>query len=814
VTRKPGKTKDERDTWTSIKSNLKRWQTAHKSEEDIERDHRDSYDLEAIEADYAGKNQAYRDALNVNKSGKNEETKRAKKEKILAGKRYKKLKDSKKDRFDTTRRQKMHEGMVYAQTVLEDWLFYQDFSNRRTRMRLLDRDLRKAVEAERLRRRTPWKFGGDGDYLDWLHSLLELYDSRDIGGQGYRQGLQGHLGNQIEKKKKGKQEAALPVVGPSELHLWTPRYRRRLVGLRPLTSDDGDGDVPDDFESNRFELDEDAIEAKRAETEKKRDTKTKDLEFDTHEARRRNEIETYKNGSRPDTSGTRVIHTSSGTVVEYRWGQIRTEYGLFISAKESSWDWRTSYDCLGPVMAGWFPETSAIRDEPEEWIEHDDNLERMDHDDEVIAPKIADEQQGGILQRGREAPDEAIEESSGAGNGNSEGRDMEENDAGGEAAPAEPVDESWETVKAAIDYPYPAREFWRAKSEFEPEHGKRKWLTTDWAEETTGRRERHTYRFQEHASPVNSPPRSPIMEEISDASIPTGFPESDHRAVDLEPRSRRKCLINPNRCRAFWSHSVKECWIPYSERPTRPEDPIMWPIQEIDAPKGIEEGGADGYVPTVGMPVYRSRLYDHYGIMFPNTSPSRDLKRPQWPRIGIRVPYEPMTIEDLRLRRDDEDETDVDPRVASAKEGGPEITEMTSDARENKRRKLGSILAKDGNRRAVYEVRSMAVPIISTPQRPWSQLDDDIATGGSSSGDDPDGGSESDNEGDLFYESYMDRSFPDGRPAPVAPPAVSLGNANPAHVAQAVVVPADSAASDDDVDHDHGDDEDEDMEDV
>lgn len=188
-----------------------------------------------------------------------------------------------------------------------------------------------------------------------------------------------------------QEEATLPLVGPGELHLWTPNHRRQLVGLRPsILSDDDDEDAWQHFEPHRFKLDDAAIEEKRAAIEKQSDTETQELEINTHGARRCHEVARYKD-NRPDTSGERMINTSNGVVVENRWGQIRTEQGLFISAKESSWDWRSSYDCLGPVMSGWFPETSAIRDEaPEESIDPDDNLEYTDGDNGggISAPQV------------------------------------------------------------------------------------------------------------------------------------------------------------------------------------------------------------------------------------------------------------------------------------------------------------------------------------------------------------------------------------------------------------------------------------------
>jgi hypothetical protein len=808
-------TRKRRDTWDVLRKQLESHQAAQNKETNIEQDY---YDYYTFEADHAAKVQAYKDALSQDKSGKKEPTKSAKKARDLAEKAYKKAGRTK--RSDKEKRRAEHDSMVIAQAELEDWLYYQDISKRRRRLRLLDPVQRKAVEKKRFERRIGYKLeilgsGSDEGHFDWVHSLLELYDSRDIGGKRYNQGRHDHLGNHVESRQE---EATLPVVGPGELHLWTPNYRRQLIGLRPSRlsddddsnddsndGDDDDDDARQDLEPHRFELDKAAIEDKRAAIEKQSDTETQELEFNMHEARRRHEVARYKD-NRPDTSGDRVINTSNGVVVENRWGQIRTEQGLFISAKESFWDWRTSYDCLGPVTSGWFPEISAIRDEaPEELIDPDDDLEYSEDGSEDGESSAAQTPAKHAREKVPNASDKTAKQHG------TTSEPLAEASKGGEpandkAGSAQPTDESLKKIKAKIDYPYPAREF--RTGEKPSRLIIRKWFTTEWAEETTGRRERHTYRMRPHSSPVHSPPQSPVLEKIPGASIPAGFPVTDNRPIALEPRSRRGCPSNPERCRAFWTHSKNECWIPYPEQPKRPKDPIKWPIQKIDAPKGKDEGGPDGYVPTIGMSVYSSRLYDHYGLLYPNTPLGKDWQRLQWPRIGIRVPYEPMTIEDLRLRRDDQDEANTDLTASPTREAQPgkdarddhmgtEGYNEVSDApcsfvvAGNKRRKLGTVLAKDANRRALYEVRSMAVPVINTPQEHWAPLND------SSRDDSGEGGGESDNEGDLFFTSYEDECFPNGRNVPSVSPATGEESEDletapedvmPADIAPAVVV--------------------------
>ncbi|CAN9215901.1 unnamed protein product [Alternaria alternata] len=598
-------TRRRRDTWDVLRKRLESHQATQKKETNIEQDH---YNYYTLEADHAAKVQAYKDALSQDKSGKKGPTKSAKKARDLAQKAYKKA--GRNNRFDKVKRRAEHDSMMTAQAELEDWLYYQDISKRRRRLRLLDPKQRKAVEKEQFDRRIGYKretSGNDNGHFDWVHSLLEMYDLRDIGGKDYKQGRHDHLGNHVEGRQE---EATLPVVGPGELHLWTPNYRRQLAGLRPsrLSDDDGsdddDEDVRQDLEPHHFKLDNAAIEEKRAAIEKQSDTETQGLEFNTHEARRRHEVARYKD-DRPDTSGDRVINTSNGVVVENRWGQIRTEQGLFVSAKESSWDWRTSYDCLGPVMSGWFPETSAIRDEVlEELINPDDNLEYTDGDN-----------------------------------------------GGGISAPQVPAKRAEEILVKARNE--------RAKKRGDV--------------------------------------REPVAESITAE----------------EPANDKAGSTDPG-----------------------------------DESRNIQAKIDNRYPPE---------------------------------EIGVRVPYEPMTIEDLRLRKDDQDETNIDATASLTREAQPgkgardehmgtggynELSNAPSSfvVVGNKRRELGTVLAKDANRRALYEVRSMAVPIINTPQELWASLSD---SSGDDSGED---GGESDNEGDLFFRSYEDECFPNGRDAPSVSP--------------------------------------------
>jgi hypothetical protein len=79
------------------------------------------------------------------------------------------------------------------------------------------------------------------------------------------------------------------------------------------------------------------------------------LEYNSHAERRAAEKQRYwsegnETLGRPSTSNER--QNGEGEYAE-SFGQIRTEQGVFIAAKETSQDWLTSYDCLGKLKAGW-----------------------------------------------------------------------------------------------------------------------------------------------------------------------------------------------------------------------------------------------------------------------------------------------------------------------------------------------------------------------------------------------------------------------------------------------------------------------------
>ncbi|KAF2844782.1 hypothetical protein T440DRAFT_547119 [Plenodomus tracheiphilus IPT5] len=117
----------------------------------------------------------------------------------------------------------MREAEMAAQARLEDFLYYQNANNRWDRLRVLDPDKKERADAERLQRQRPYILDAESDkqYHKWLHLVLDTYDMRGVGGDAYRQGNKDALGN----------DGPAGLVGPNDLHLWTPRNRRLPVGL-------------------------------------------------------------------------------------------------------------------------------------------------------------------------------------------------------------------------------------------------------------------------------------------------------------------------------------------------------------------------------------------------------------------------------------------------------------------------------------------------------------------------------------------------------------------------------------------------------
>ncbi|KAH7093381.1 hypothetical protein FB567DRAFT_515231 [Paraphoma chrysanthemicola] len=331
------------------------------------------------------------------------------------------------------------------------------------------------------------------------------------------------------------------------------------------------------------------------------------------------------------------------------------------------------------------------------------------------------------------------------------------------------VNDSWKRRRANIDYPYCKAEFCREKVPILNSLNELEQGPTDWAEETTGRREWHAYQLLSPCSSVDSPPRTPIRENIIEEENPESIPrisdgtESDSNGTwrvvpdgsmpDLEP-NRRRC--ETDKCRAWWMHPREECLIVHSER-TQKCSTVgcrIWREHSRDkcadmTPEAHEEArrrsGTDPalmyndeprILPESGVSVYVDRMHDHYGIRQPKSQEAR------WPKLGIRVPYAPMTFNDRKL---DRHRRPSDPNL------GDDIADPSN----------GGCIAKDARKRVVHCMRSLDVPIIKRAQEDWGRVDDDPPAGsGRNSPGGSDDDAESDDEGDLFRASYMEGSGP------------------------------------------------------
>jgi hypothetical protein len=60
-------------------------------------------------------------------------------------------------------------------------------------------------------------------------------------------------------------------------------------------------------------------------------------------------------------------------------------------------------------------------------------------------------------------------------------------------------------------------------------------------------------------------------------------------------------------------------------------------------------------LPASGQMIYKRRMEDHYGLM---GVVKAGVRKAHWPRVGVRVPYEPMTFDDLKLDPKRKDKAD------------------------------------------------------------------------------------------------------------------------------------------------------------
>ncbi|EMD93676.1 hypothetical protein COCHEDRAFT_1171694 [Bipolaris maydis C5] len=340
--------------------------------------------------------------------------------------------------------------------------------------------------------------------------------------------------------------------------------------------------------------------------------------YRTHMERRQQEQALYRSelgNLRPTTAGLHLETTPDGVKLQDRFRDMQILDGVFISALESSYDWRTSYDLLGPVKSGIYAnftvsdERETIDEEPAE-----DSLENDDNITEQPEPSKKRKATGKTKSCTKKKP---------------------KNDATEDQTTEHTTAEQQPTTdnRTMLDCPYPAGEFQQPSSK-RPLTLSTPLVSTPWCEETPGRREYHVSLLLSPSSAVDSPPHTPIPHPTA-ASLPASFPNDEVSPIGLA--AQRRCAHEPERCRAWWSHAADACWIVESEAAGR-RSPVVHPIAEIEGP-----GEEEFVLPEGARAVYGERVADQYGVM-----------GEAWPRVGVRVPYEPMGWDDVRVggRRD------------------------------------------------------------------------------------------------------------------------------------------------------------------
>jgi hypothetical protein len=600
-----------------------------------------------------------------------------------------------------------HERLRDAYARREDFLFYQNDLNRLDRINALkeEEDRRETFNDDRPK--LLQFVAGDNPFLQ---ELLTFYDTHNVGSADYRLGRTDVLGNAIGVP-------TMRAVGPHELHLWTPPYRRDLAGLRGAAS-------AADITPWALNLDLAEIERRRAEIEDQpvipRD-QGQTLSYGTHTERRRAERAAFRSESithrdRPSTSNLRNER-------EERFESMQTDSGLFIAAKESSFDWLTSYDCLGRVSSGYIARIppavplaadDMIRPDTPDQGDKDDN-DIQDNTKPSAEPEANSSDALRTIQDAQEPKGDLPSERAGTVGQENEvapARRILRSATRKDAALAAEVELAQPPKPVVEEEPILDYDYYYEKAEFtRPAKILRTYdreLTTSWFEATDGRRELHMGHLKPDSSPVLSPPRFLMQSDAAATSIPNGIPD-----ISLGPVKYPRCNLDRD-CRAWWDHdSAENCWKAFEIKrleENEDEDPIR-PVDD----QFINRDRGELHIPVAasGRKVYRSRLRDHYGRL-------ANEKR-QWPRFGIRVPYGPMTLlENPRFGQDDGD---------------------------------GSVIP------------SMAVPLVSVPQEPWNTEPDTIYPNGgeesadsSSEDDDSESEAESETNGDLFAASYRESS--------------------------------------------------------
>jgi hypothetical protein len=664
-----------------------------------------------------------------------------------------------------------HDWLRRAYAAWEDFLYYQNSVHRWDRV-----DALKDVEdRKKLKPNTTWRLAPTlfrSTHPDWyLQNLLDHYDRHSIGGEEYRQNRRDVTGT-VTWHGPGPADAR--AIGPQELHLWTPVPRRLPVGLRDKA--DLQKVTRRIQRSYPLELDYEAIEQERTRIENKPLRPARDgdiLEYDTHAARRVIERAKYwtedsPRTERPSTSNMRCV---SPDQYEERIRQIRTAQGLFIAAKESSYDtWTANVPPVpgsedgsdDPANGGkpgekrrnqgnLIPPESAVADvesdgsDYEAWDLFKPTTPKPTSAPTEPGPEIDNQstekkatEKGKAKGKGKKA----------AGKGKAKGKgqktkkpaaaevDPEEQERTARNNRAEARNKMKASEAADFDYAYENFEF--SKVERPLRSYERLWPPHFVFEATDGRREWHVGMKVLDSSPPTSPPRAPMPNDAQLESVPEGLEDAD-----LPNPAYTRCPHLTANCRAWWGHSPADCWQANLESLGRPKkkqktnhpgsEDDMDEEQDTLGDEASEDGDTEiKPVPPELLPIarsgretYRHRLRDHYGRLHKGEGEN-------WPAFGIRVPYDPMTVlEDMGHHK-------------AAKETGEEADVMV--------------------------VVSMAVPLISKSQRGWGwdiKEPPEMPPGGyggggvDGNGDDSDD-EDSDDDGDLFRKSYLEGSVTAG----------------------------------------------------
>ncbi|CAN9239129.1 unnamed protein product [Alternaria alternata] len=208
------------------------------------------------------------------------------------------------NKFKADVRSKAHENRCMAISLYEDFLYYQTPEHRLQYREEFDKT--KRIKAKPMRKGLPPAIlTEDAKYDKKLRPFIDLFEQDNVGAT-----------EEIDYEK----------MGPNNLHVGLPRARRFAVGLgRPRN--------PRLLSPIKLPLDIEAIERRRREIEDAEGDQS--LTYESHSGRRKRDLEL--------PSPLPITRGSSGT---------HLESGLHIAARETSFDWKTSYDKRGAVAPG------------------------------------------------------------------------------------------------------------------------------------------------------------------------------------------------------------------------------------------------------------------------------------------------------------------------------------------------------------------------------------------------------------------------------------------------------------------------------